>query len=146
SLLAGICVFASMAYGQSQIGGATISGTVTDQSGAVISGAKVTATQPATGLNRVTDTTAGGLYSITSIPAGTYYITVEKSGFNTSKFDGITLTVGAVATLDVKLAVGQVSETVSVDAQVPVVETTRSQTSTVVDSAAVAELPINGRN
>jgi outer membrane receptor protein involved in Fe transport len=142
----GVCFLAGVANGQSQIGGATLNGTVTDPSGAVVGGAKITATQTATGFTRTTESSDRGLYSLSSIPVGTYDITVEKGGFNLSKLSGVTLTIGAVATLDVKLAVGVVAEAVNVEATVPVVETTRSQTSTVVDSASVGGLPINGRN
>src|SRR6266849_557956 len=139
-------LLAGVSFGQSQIGGATLSGTVTDATGAAVSGAKVTATQTSTGLVRSTETSDAGLYSFSSLPAGAYDVAVEKAGFKLAKLTAAGLTVGAVATLDVKLEVGAVADTVSVTAEVPVVETTRSQTSTVIDSAAVAELPINGRN
>lgn len=144
--LVGACVFSVPLLAQSQIGGATLNGTITDPSSAVIADAKVTATQTATGFTRSTQTTDGGLYSFTAIPVGSYDITVEKQGFKAAKYTAITVSVGAVLTLDIKLEVGQVADTVSVTADTPVVETTRSQTSTTVDSTSVAGLPINGRN
>ena len=146
AMFIGVYFLTGSVSGQSQIGGATLNGTVTDPSGAVVAGAKITALQTATGFMRVTESSGGGLYSFSSLPVGGYDVSVEKAGFSATKLGGITLTIGAVATLDVRLTVGTTAESVSVDAQIPVVETTRSQTSTVVDSASVAELPINGRN
>jgi len=136
----------SGAFAQSQIGGAALNGTITDATGALVVGARVTATQTSTGLVRSTESSNQGLYSLTSLPVGAYTLEVEKTGFKTAKLTSVELTVGAVATLDVKLEVGAVAEEVSVSAEVPVVETTRSQTSTVIDNAQVSELPINGRN
>ena len=146
SIFIGECFLAGLALGQSQIGGATLNGTVTDPSGAVVAGARVTATQTATAFTRATETSAGGLYSFSSVPVGTYEVSVEKTGFNAAKLTAVSLTVGAVATVDVRLTVGAVTEAVSVTADVPLVETTRSQTSTTVDNSAVVGLPINGRN
>src|SRR6185369_5977075 len=106
----------------------------------------ITATQTATGLARQTESTDAGLYNFTALPVGAYELSVEAAGFKTSKLSGVNLSVGAVATADVRLEIGTVQDTVTITAEVPVVESTRSQTSTVVDSRAVAELPINGRN
>ena len=71
---------------------------------------------------------------------------MEATGFKQAKFAAVPVSVGAVVTLDAHLAVGATQETVDVTAEAPVVETTRSQTSTVVNQKAIAELPINGRN
>ncbi|HLH00785.1 MAG TPA: carboxypeptidase regulatory-like domain-containing protein [Bryobacteraceae bacterium] len=142
----GVFLLTSSLYGQAPVGGATLNGTVTDPSGAAVAGAKVTAENLATGLTRSTTTTAAGLYNFPDLPVGTYDLTVEQSGFKSVKRTGITLAVGAVATLDIPLELGATQETISVTAEVPVVETTRSQTSTVVTTQAVADLPINGRN
>ena len=146
SLIIGLGLLTSISYGQSQIAGAILNGTVSDPSGAVVAAARITVTESATGLTRTVETSSGGIYSFTSIPPGKYDVQVEKQGFKTAKLTSATLTVGAVATLDVQLEVGALADTVSVTADIPVVETTRSQTSTVVDSASVSELPINGRN
>lgn len=131
---------------QSQIGGATLNGTVTDPTGAVIAGAKVVATNPATGFTREANTTSAGLYSFTQLPVGSYDVSVESAGFKTAKQVGVPLAIGAVSTLNIALEVGTSQETVSVNAELPVVETTRSQTSTNVSEKQVSDLPINGRN
>jgi hypothetical protein len=101
----GIIFFNGLSFGQ-EIGGATLNGKVTDPSGAAVASAKVTANQPATGLTRATETTASGLYSFASLPAGSFTISVEKSGFGSVKAENVELSVGASATLDFKLQVG----------------------------------------
>jgi outer membrane receptor protein involved in Fe transport len=146
ALAAVLFVFVSLAFAQSEIGGATLNGTITDATGAAVPNAKVTATNTATGSSRTTATTDAGLYSFTRMPVGEYELTVEAQGFRTEKRTSIELTVGAVATIDVPLSVGGTQEVVSITAEVPLVEATRSQTSTTVSSRQVSDLPINGRN
>jgi outer membrane receptor protein involved in Fe transport len=141
----GILLVTSAAFAQ-QIGGGTLNGTVTDPSGAAITNAKVTATQTATGVARTTQSSGAGVYSLSSLPPGIYDVQIEATGFKTAKLPAVDVGVGGIATLDVKMEVGGIEESVSVTAAAPVVETTRSQTSTLVDDRAVAELPINGRN
>ena len=145
-LLLGLSFAALAAYGQSGTGGATLNGTVTDQSGAVVATAKVKLTQSETGFTRTGETNGAGLYSFSSVPIGTYEVAVEKTGFSTAKATNIRLEVGAVAALDIKLAVGSTADAVTVSSDTPLVETTRSATSTVITAAQVAELPVNGRN
>jgi outer membrane receptor protein involved in Fe transport len=146
--LTAISVFlvSTLAFGQSEVGTASVNGIVTDPSGAAVTGAKVTASNTGTGLTRTTQTSDAGLYTLLRLPVGTYDITVEANGFKTAKKTAVPLSIGAMATIDVPLEIGATQETVSVTAEVPVVETTRSQTSTVVTEKAVAELPVNGRN
>jgi len=80
------------------------------------------------------------------LPVGNYDLTVESTGFRSSKRAGIRLAVGALTTLDVKMELGSTQESVTVTSEVPLVESTRSQTSSVVNEKAVSDLPINGRN
>jgi outer membrane receptor protein involved in Fe transport len=141
----GVLLCAVTAVAQ-ESGGATINGTVTDPSGALISGAKITATQPATGSQRTAQTSSAGLYSFSALAAGTYDVTVEAPGFKQAKFAAVPVAVGAVVTLDAHLQVGGTQEIIDVSADAPVVETTRTQTSTVVNQKAISDLPINGRN
>src|SRR5262245_15532548 len=131
SLTLGIILSAMSAIAQ-ESGTATINGTVTDPSGGLIAGAKVTATQTDTGAQRTTQTSSAGLYSRSALAAGAYDVTIEATGFKQAKFAGVTASVGAVVTLDGHLAVGAAQETVDVSSDAPAVETTRSQTSTVV--------------
>src|SRR6478609_6917818 len=95
-------------------GGASMNGTVTDPSGALIASAKVTARQTATDALRTTQTSSAGLYSFTALSAGTYDVTVEAAGFKQSKFTAVPVSVGAVVTLDAHLEVGATQEIVDV--------------------------------
>jgi outer membrane receptor protein involved in Fe transport len=142
----GVLFSAAVAFAQSEVAGASLNGTVTDPSGAAVPNAKVTVNNAATGLTRTTETSEAGLYSFARLPVGTYDLAVEANGFKAVKGTGIALSVGAVATYDVHLEVGAAQETVSVTAEANLVESTRSQTSSVVNARAVADLPINGRN
>ncbi len=131
---------------QSAAGGSSLNGTVTDASGAVVPNAKVTVTNTATSLTRATQTSDVGLYIFTALPVGTYDLSVDAQGFKSAKRTGIPLQVGAVATVDVRLEVGNMQETISVAAEAPVVETTRSSAASTVTDKAVTNLPVNGRN
>src|SRR5215469_6246393 len=144
-LLTGVSI-AALALAQSEIGGATLNGTVIDPSGAAVANAKVTVENTSTGLKRTAQTSDAGLYSFPGIPVGSYNLTVEAAGFRVVKQTGISLMVGAVATVDLPLAIGSAEESVTVTADAPVLESTSSQTSTTVSSQAVRDLPINGRN
>ncbi len=99
-----------------------------------------------TGFERSTLTSDAGIYNFLRLPVGTYDVTVEAKGFRPVKRTGLALGIGAVATVNVSLEIGSSTEMVTVNSEVPVVETTRSQTSTVVNDKAVRDLPINGRN
>ncbi|PYR82638.1 MAG: hypothetical protein DMG18_14690, partial [Acidobacteria bacterium] len=95
---------------------------------------------------RTMETTNAGLYRFGGLPAGNYDLTIEAPGFKTVVQKNVPLTVGAVVTVDAKLEVGGVTETVSVAEEVPVIETTRSSVATTIDMRSVADLPINGRS
>ncbi|MBI4874892.1 MAG: TonB-dependent receptor [Acidobacteria bacterium] len=142
----GVFLLAAGLFAQSEVGGANLSGTVTDPSGAAVAGAKVSAVNPATGFERATATNEAGIYSLPRLPVGACDLTVEAQGFKKVRRTGIGLRVGAVATVDVALEIGAMTEAVTVSGDAPVVESTRSQTSTAVDERAVRDLPINGRN
>jgi hypothetical protein len=139
-------LLAATAFGQSQFGGASLSGLVTDPSGAVIANAKLIATQTETNAIRETTSTQQGFYSFTSLPPGLYDLAVEANGFKTAKRAGVTLNVGSAVSLDIALQIGTPAEVITVTEEAPMVETARSQTATVINSLSVSELPINGRN
>ena len=145
-----LCLFAlalaSTASAQSEIGGASLNGTVVDPSGASVPAAKVTVTNPATGFTRVTETSDVGIYNFGGLPVGSYDLSIDAKGFKATRRTAIPLQVGSAVTLDVKLEVGTAQETVSVAADVPVVETTRTSAASNVTEKAVANLPVNGRN
>jgi hypothetical protein len=131
---------------QSVIGAAALNGTITDPSGAAVPNAKIMVTNTATGLVRATQTSDVGLYNLTGLPVGNYDLSADAPGFKTARRTAIPLQVGAVATIDIRLEVGNVQETVSVESEAPVVETTRTSAAANVTEKAVANLPVNGRN
>jgi outer membrane receptor protein involved in Fe transport len=148
-LLRGLCLLllaASTTLAQSAAGLTSISGAVTDPSGAVVSGAKIIAKETATGVTRDATSTDSGLYNLPALLVGSYEITVEKSGFKTAVRSNVQPAVGSVATVDIQLELGVSSETVSVTSEALIVETSKSQTSTVVSPIQIQELPVNGRN
>ncbi len=145
-ILFGFAMASLLAFGQSEVGGAALNGTVLDPSGATVAQAKVTAKNPSTGLIRVTQSSDGGVYTFVRLPVGVYDVSVEKAGFKSYKKAGVALTVGAVVTLDATLEIGAVTETTTVTADTPLVETSRVSTATTVTEKAVRDLPINGRN
>ena len=123
-----------------------ILGTVTDPSGSVIRQAKVTVREIATGLTRSDVTNDAGEYSIPQLPAGRYDVSVEEPNFKKAERTGIELRVDDRLRIDVTLMVGQVTETVAVEAGAPVVSTDSATVGNVVDNKKVTELPLNGRN
>jgi hypothetical protein len=121
---------------------ATINGTVADPSGAVVQGAKVTATNTETNSVRSTRTGSGGVYSLTELPPGPYNVAIEKTGFEILKFPPVTLTVQQVITLNAKLEVGSTQQEVTVQLTAPTVDTTDAQLSSVVEHTQMTELPL----
>jgi hypothetical protein len=125
---------------------AQIAGSVTDQSGAVLPGVDVTATQTATGFTRSTVTDTEGNYVLSNLPVGPYRLQAVLSGFRTFQQVGIVLQVNATPTINVALALGDVSETVSVVGQTPLIETRTPSVGSVIENERIEELPLNGRN
>jgi len=103
----------------------TILGTITDPSGAVVAGAKVTAKNTGTGLERSTETSGDGSYSIPELPIGTYNVSVTQQGFQTFVATGVTVDVATERRVDAALRTGQISTQVEVAGELlPQVETT----------------------
>src|SRR5437868_14632788 len=125
----------------------TILGTVTDASGAVVSGAQVTVRNANTGLERTTRTSADGSYSVPELPIGTYMVTVSQSGFQTSATTGVIVDVAGERRVDVSLKPGQVAERVEVSGEsLPQVETTSTVVGGTLTSETIANIPVNGRD
>jgi hypothetical protein len=129
-----------------EAGYATINGTVTDVSGAVVSGATVTVLNNDTGNKRELVSNSSGIYSAPYLGTGHYSVTVSHPGFKTTTQPGIILTAEQVAGVNITLAVGQAEETVTVTAGQQMVETESTSLAEVVDSTSVQELPLNGRD
>ena len=125
---------------------ATILGTVTDSTGAVIAGANLQVKNVDTAQAQNTQTDAAGRYRVPDLLVGSYEVQATKDGFATVVHRGITLTVGSQNVVDFSLAVGQTQQTVTVEGAVTQVETTNSTVGSLVDQAQMRELPLNGRN
>jgi hypothetical protein len=122
-----------------------ITGTVTDSSGAAIPGADVTVTNTANGGMRNTTTNTEGLYTFPSLPPGVYELKAELQGFKTVKIPAFKVDIEQTVRMDVRLAVGAVSETVTVTARPTLLNTQSTTVGTVIENKIVTELPINGR-
>ncbi|HLJ16086.1 MAG TPA: TonB-dependent receptor [Bryobacteraceae bacterium] len=129
-----------------QVTGATLTGTVTDPSGAVVAGAQVSAKNSATGDTRQVTTDSAGLYNMPNLTPGAYDIKVSSTGFATSAQSGITLAVGQTQQLNFALKVGDTTTTVQVTEAAPQIDLTSSALSGQVESETVRELPLNGRD
>ena len=124
----------------------TIEGIVSDSTGAVLPGATVTFLNANTGFTRDVVTDADGRYRGLALPLGTYTISVQLAGFGKAQREDVPLAVGQTHRIDFALGVGGVAEQVEVAGGSPVVETTRSEQSSLIDERSVENLPINGRN
>src|SRR6185503_10208817 len=124
---------------------AQISGVVKDQSGAVLPGVEVTATQTDTGLARNTVTNETGSFVLPNLPVGPYRLEATLPGFRTYLQTGIVLQVGSNPAINPVLEVGQVAETVEVQADAALVETRSTAVGQVIDNTRVLEMPLNGR-
>src|SRR5262245_58342351 len=124
---------------------AELNGRVTDESGAVLPGVTVTATQTATGFMRTVATDEAGTWSMPNLSIGPYRLEVSLQGFRTYVQTGIVLQVDARPTINAVLAVGNLEETVSVEAAAPLVDVRSAGISTVVEQERIVELPLQGR-
>ena len=126
---------------------ASITGTITDPSGAAVSGAQVTIASPERGRNRTVPTNNNGDYLFASLPIGSYNLTVAANGFKTYKASGVVLRVAQKARVDVALSIGGAKEEVDVQGTtVAQVETQSSELSGVVTGKEITQLELNGRN
>ena len=135
---------AGTTHAQSIYGG--IRGIVTDQQGAIIAAAKVTLTETATGASRSLITSDSGEYNFSSVTPGNYLLAVEAPGFKKGEVKGILIATQQFITLDVKLEVGQVTESVLVTEDVPLIETANASQGQVIDRQKLIDLPNLGRN
>ena len=120
-----------------------ISGTVTDPSDSAVSGAKVTVTNIAMGTQNSTITTGAGAYTVPQLPAGTYSVTVSAPGFKELIRNGVTVSVGETATINLQLSVGQTNTTITVTADAPLLQTDSAQNNVEVTTRDLNELPFN---
>src|SRR5208337_1578040 len=140
-----LCLCAgSVAFAQA--GRGSISGLVSDPTGAIVNGAQVTALNQATGVALHTVTSAAGLYSFVSLTPGVYVVTASQKGFESVAQKNVLVTVDQVTTANIALRVGSVAETVEVTETSELVDTTNSTVGQLIDSAAIDRVPLLNRN
>src|SRR5487761_407919 len=146
-LLACAVLLALPQFGRAQTSvSSTINGIITDASGAVIPGVKITVLNSGTQQSSATTTNNSGYYVLPNLPSGLYDVRAEKQGFETCLNRGIKLDPASSIQVNCSLKVGQVSQTVEVTASAMHVQTSTSQVSRLVNSTQMEELPVNGRN
>ena len=141
SVLFSVCALS--AWGQST---ATLSGTVTDPSGAVVPGAHVKVHSLATGIERVIDTDSAGLYVVPSLQPGDYSVQATVSGFSNYTVQKVTLDVAQTVTVNMHLALASAGETVEVESTAQQIETQTMTVGQVIDRKTVQDIPLNGRH
>jgi len=144
-----VIVLASLLWASiasAQVATGTISGTVTDNTGAVLPGVTVVVQNSDTGISRPVLTNETGHYSAPTLAVGQYRLIVSLDGFQTVDRSGISLTVGREAVVDVQLSVGTIAQTLDVTAEAPLVSTTNASVSFTVAESTIKELPLNGRD
>ncbi len=129
-----------------QVDRASLNGTVTDATGAVVGGALVEVSSPLTGFKRAVRTSDGGTYSLPAVPTGLYVLSATKDGFQTAVVPEVRLGVGETRTLDFQLEVGGVSEQVVVEAAVTPLQQTGAEIGSAVTGTQLEDIPLNGRN
>src|SRR5216684_5797883 len=143
-LVGGMVLSAGLLHAQVDTG--SITGTVKDASGAVVSGAKVTLTNEGTGAALTTTTTSDGVYKFSPVRIGNYKIDATAQGFQTVSQTHVIVNVGANVLVDFTLKPGSATETIEVTAALPALQTQDASVGQVVDSRNVNNLPLNGRN
>jgi len=133
------------AAAQATISYAVLNGTVTDEAGRTVAKATITVRSLDTNQTFTATSSDAGAYAVPGLPPGRYELAVSYAGFGTYTRTGVELTVGQTATLNVTLKVAAVKEEVVVSTEAPVVETTRSEVSQVIDTKQIQNLPISGR-
>ena len=140
-----LVLFVALPQAVAQTDRGTITGTVSDQTGAVIVGAKVSATNTATRVVTETATTTSGNYTIPGLRGGTYDVSVEQTGFKRAVLTGILVQVGQTVRVDAALQIGETSQAVEVTAETVQIQTETSDRGTVVTGRDVLDLPIVGQ-
>jgi outer membrane receptor protein involved in Fe transport len=141
-----LLLFTIGASASAQTAAGTISGTIRDSSGAILPGVAVTTRNLATGATRSVVTDQQGRYRIANVEPGEHELRAALTGFRTAVRSPVTVTVGGISETDLELTVGNVSEVVTVESAVPLLETSKADLSRVVSTLEIESLPISGRN
>ena len=144
-----VCLLAALLYSSvasAQTVTGSISGQVTDPSGALVTGATVTAENVGTAVSTSTKTNASGVYTIRFLPVGTYTVTVEAAGFSSQKVSAFALEIDQTVKIDARMTIGA-STTIAVEEQFhPILDTTDATLGNTLSSNEIENIPLNGRN
>src|SRR5579884_1833812 len=140
ALLALVSMFAVCSYAQAV--NATLVGTVTDVTGAVVPGAKVTITETNTSVIHTAETNASGNYIFPNLPPGTYAVSIEAPGFKKETRPNVALQVDSTVRVDAQLQPGNVTETVEVSATTPLLQTDTATTAQKIDQTTLEDAPL----
>src|SRR5215467_3059993 len=143
-VLASLALLGSVIWGQSNVG--EISGQVSDATGAAVPGCAVTATHTQTGLKRSVVTQDNGIFVFAALPEGKYNVVASKQGFRTSEQSGVVLDAATRRSVDFRMEVGALSESVSVSAAVEQVQTASGDATRVISDRQLSQVALNGRN
>jgi hypothetical protein len=132
--------------GYAQTTTASITGTVTDPTGAAIADAKIVATNIATALTYSVQANSAGVYNLPFLPVGSYNIVAENAGFKKATLGPFTLEVNQIARIDFKMEIGELTQTVEVRTAAPILQTESTATGDSINSAKLTSIPLNGRN
>ncbi len=142
----GACLFLFLSCLPGQTTNASITGIITDASGAVIANATVTATNNASGVSRTVSTNDAGAYALAPLLPGTYEVRVSNAGFKTKIQNNVVLETGAIVKIDMQLELGAVTESIEVSAAAPMLQTQETSVGGVVTQKQLERIPVNGRN
>lgn len=146
SLVAWVCILGCASVPLAFAQNAEITGRVTDQTGAAVPGAAITVINVANSQTRATVSNEQGYYVLPLLQPGTYNIKLEKTGFKVLSQSGLKLDVAQTARMDFSLELGQVTESVNVEATAPLLEAERGAVGQVIGNQKIVDLPLNGRN
>src|SRR5262249_3792150 len=142
-----IAITSVAAMAQSSGETADLAGPVSDQTGADLPGVMILVTENSTGLMRSVVSEEKGLFLVQNLPSGTYTVKAELNGFTTVTLNSVTLTLGQRVNLAIRMSVGSVTETVTVNEEsTPLLETSKTEISSLVNERAINDMPINIRN
>src|SRR4029079_19676630 len=133
-------------WAQSQSAGGTIEGTVHDETGAVLPGVSIAIKNPDNAVSRETTTDERGVLRARLLPVGTYEVSASLEGFSSVRQPDVAVAIGQTVSLAITLKVAAAAESITVTAEAPIVETTRSAQASNVGARAIQNLPVNGRN
>src|SRR5574341_652548 len=146
SLIAAGLVACSITCAFAQEFRGSITGRVTDNSGAAVANASVTVTNAATNTSTATTTNEGGTYTVLYLTPGSYNVLIEARGFKKANRQNVEVRVGDKLALDVQLQVGEVQETVNITSDAPILETASASAGQVIDQRRISELPLSDGN